>query len=229
MARDNINDQTRYQAVESEGLPNKCVLCTDDSGTWNTFKAGHLFLTHFAACILFFVIMTHRVDGHTFKTGSPPSLVTSDLYQIQVNGLISFALVIIRLLACSCSALLAWRTIFILLDKEVITLTELAHLANHQFPIITRGVSSFRLFWSCLAVAVVVLLWPPGFAAPLANSSVAWIPSTRLSDTPASFLMGTVSQSSDWVALVEGEMRTRIVVNAAWMADKDPVYAFDST
>ncbi|MCJ1347795.1 hypothetical protein MMC31_006024 [Peltigera leucophlebia] len=224
-----MNNQTRYQAVESEGLPNECVLCADDSGTCNIFKAWVFFLLHFVACILLFVIMTNRVDGHTFKTGSPPSLVTSDLYQIQVTGLISFALVIIRLLVCSCSALLAWRTIFILLDKEMITLTELAHLAYYHFPIIPRGGSSFQLFWSCWAVAVVVLLWPPGFAAPVANSSVAWIPSTRSSNTPASFSIGTVSKSSDWGALVEPEMRTRVVVNAALMADKNPVYAFNST
>ena len=229
MARENINNQTRYQAVEGEGSPNECVLCADDSGTCNIFKAWVFFFLHFVACILLFVVITNRVDGHTFKTGSPPSLVTSELYQIQVTGLISFALVIIRLLVCSCSALLAWRTVFILLDKEMITLTELAHLAHYQFPIIPRGGSSFQLFWSCWAVAVGVLLWPPGFAAPVANSSVAWIPSTRPSDTPASFSIETVSNSSDWGALVEPEMRTRIVVNAALMADKNPVYAFNST
>lgn len=229
MARENINDQTRYQAIESEGSPRKCVLCANDSGKWNVFKAWRLLVIHFVACILFIVTIILRVHDHTFRTGSPPSLIAPDLYQIHVTGLISFALVIIRLLTCSCSALLVWRTIFILLDKELITLTQLAHLANYQLPIIPRGGSRFQLFWSCWAVAVVLLLWPPGFAAPLANSSVAWIPSTRLSDVPASLLIGNVSQSSDWGAFVEREMRTRIVVNAALMAVKDPRYAFETT
>lgn len=232
MAWDGRNDKTRYQAVvheRNESTPDRCILCADDSGTWNTFKAWYLFLIHLVACILLFTIMAQRIDDHTFKTGSPPSLLTSDLYQIQVTGLISLALVIIRLLACTCSALLVWRTIFILLDKEVMTLTELVRLANYQFPIKPRGGSRFQLFWSCWAVAVAVLLWPPSFAAPLANSSVAWIPSIRLSDTPTSGSMGAVGKFADWGALGYEDMRTITVVNAASMADKDPVYAFDST
>lgn len=173
--------------------------------------------------------MAQRIDDHTFKTGPPPSLLTSDVYQIQVTGLISLALVIIRLLACSCSALLVWRTIFILLDRGVITLTELAYLANYQFPIIPRGSSRFQPFWSSWAVTMAVLLWPPGFATPLANSAVAWIPSTRLSNTPTSGSMGAVGKFADWAALGYEDMRTITVVNAASMADKNPIYAFDST
>ncbi|MCJ1348587.1 hypothetical protein MMC31_006819 [Peltigera leucophlebia] len=174
-------------------------------------------------------IISQKIDDHTFKTGSPPSLFTSDLYQIQVTGLISLALVIIRLLGCSCSALLVWRTIFILLDKRLITLTELAHLANYQLPIIPRKGSKFQLFWSCWAVAVAVLLWPPGFAAPLANSSVAWIPSIRLSNTLTLGSMEAVGKFADWAALGNEDMRTIAVINAASMAEKDPVYAFHST
>lgn len=232
MAWADRNDKRRYQAVVQERIektPDRCVLCADDSGTWNTFKAWYLFVIHLVACMLLFMIMAQRIDGHTFKTGSPTSLFTSDFYQIQVTGLISLALVIIRLLACSCSALLVWRTIFILLDKGVITLTELANLANYQFPIIPRGGSRFQLFWSCWAVAVAVLLWPPGFAAPLANSSVAWIPSIRLSNTPTSGSIGAVGKFADWAALLYEDMRTIAVINAASMADKDPGYAFGST
>ena len=225
MAGDDRNNKIGYQAV----VPERCVLCADDSGTRNTLKAWYLFLIHLVACILLFVVMAQWIDDHTFKTGAPPSLLTSALYQTQVTGLISLALVIIRLLAGSCSALLAWRTIFILLDKGGITLTELAHLGNYHVPIIPRGGSRFQLLWSCWAVAVVILLWPPGFAAPLANSSVAWIPSIRLSDTNMSVSMGAVGQFADWAALLYGDMRMITVVNAASMAGKDPVYAFDST
>lgn len=229
MARDNKNDETKYQSIESEGSPSKCVLCADESGKWNVFKAWLLFVIHFLACILFIIIVILGVDDHTFKTGSPSTLIVQDLYQIHVTGLISVALVIIRLLTCACSALLIWRTIFILLDKELITLKQLAHLVDYQLPFLPRVGSRVQLFWSCWSVAVVVLLWPPNIAAPLANSSVAWIPSTRLSDAPTSLLMGTASQSSDWRAFIEPEMRTRVVVNAALMAVSDPAYAFDST
>lgn len=231
MAWANRNGKTKYQAVGQERIertPDRCVLCSDDSGTWNTFKAWYLFLIHLGTCTLLFAIISQRIDDHTFKTGSPPSLLTSDLYQTQVTGLISLALVIVRLLACSCSALLVWRTIFILLDKRVITLTELVHLANYQFPIIPRGGSKFQLLWSCWAMAVVILLWPPGFAAPLANSSVAWIPSIRLSNTPTSGSVMAVDKFGRWGGLLYKDNRATTVINAASMAAKDPVYAFDS-
>ncbi|MCJ1348308.1 hypothetical protein MMC31_006539, partial [Peltigera leucophlebia] len=78
-------------------------------------------------------------------------------------------------------------------------------------------------------MAVAVLLWPPGFAAPLANSSVAWIPSIRLSNTPTSGSMEAVDKFADWAPLGYGGPRTIAVINAASMAGKDPSYAFEST
>lgn len=139
MAWDDRNDRVRSQAIVRERIertPDGCFPRADDSGIWNTFKAWYLFLIHLVACFLLFLTMTHWINDHTFKTGSPPTLLTSDLHQTQVNGLISLALVIISFMAGSCSALLAWRTIFILLDKGGITLTELARLGNHHLPII---------------------------------------------------------------------------------------------
>ncbi len=232
MAWADRNDKTSYQAVVEERIDrkrDKCVLCTDDSGKWNTFKAWYLFLIHLGACILLFAIVSQRIDNHTFKTGSPPSLFTPDFYQTQVTGLISLALVIIRLLGCSCSALLVWRTIFILLERRLITLKELAHLANYQLPVIPRKGSTFQRLWLCWAMVVVILLWPPGFAAPLANSSVAWIPSTRLLNKPTSGSIEAIGRFADWAALLYEDFRTIAVVNAASMAGKDPVYAFEST
>lgn len=232
MAWDDGNDNIRYQAVVQERIertPDRCVLRADDSGTWNTFKAWYLFLIHLMACVLLFFMVAQCINDHTFKTGAPPSLFTSDLYQTQVTGLISLALVIIRLLAGSCSALIIWRTVFILLEKGGITLTELARLGNYHAPIIPRGGSKIQLLWSCWAVAVIVLLWPPGFAAPLANSSVAWIPSTRLLDTLTPVSIGAVNQFADWAALSYEDMRMMTVINAASMAGKDPVYAFEPT
>ena len=96
-------------------------------------------------CSLLFVIITQWVNDHDFKPGSPPSLFTSDLYQTQVTGLISLALVITRLLAGLCSALLVWRTIFILPDRREMTLTELVRLGNYRIPSILQGTSGIQL------------------------------------------------------------------------------------
>jgi len=163
------------------------------------------------------------------QDGIAPSLFTSHLYQTQVTGLISLALVIIRLSAGSCTALLVWRKIFILLDKRVITLTELVRLDNYSIPIVPQGGSRAQMLWSCWAVTLIVLLWPSGFAAPLANSSVAWIPSIRLSDTLRPVSLGAVGQFADWASLGYDHMRMVTIVNAALMASKDPTYAFNST
>lgn len=231
MAWDDRNDKTRYQAVVQEqirGMSDRCISRADDSGTWNTFKAWYPFLIHLVACVLLFAGMTHWINDQHFKTGSPPTLFKSSLYQTQITGLISLALVLIRMLAGSCSVLLVWRTIFILLEKRGITLTELTRLGNFHVPIIPRGGSRIELLWSCWAMVVIFLLWPPSFAAPLANSSVAWIPSKRLSDTQTSVSLGAVGRFADWAALGYEDRRMKIVINAALMAGKDPAYAFDS-
>ncbi len=151
MAWDDRNSRKKYQAVvqeRSERTPDTCIIRADDSGTWDTLKAWYLFLVHLVACVLLFITVDQWVDNRNSKTGSPSSLFTSDLYQTQVTGLISLALVIIRLLAGSCTALLVWRTIFILLDKRGITLTELVRLDNYRIPIVPQGGSRAQLLWS---------------------------------------------------------------------------------
>jgi hypothetical protein len=70
---------------------------------------------------------------------------------------------------------------------------------------------------------------PPTVSAPLANSSIAWIPSTRLSNEENELLIPKVVQNSDWAALRYPVARLAIVVNAASMALRDPHYAFDRT
>lgn len=77
-----------------------------------------------------------NINEHDFKTGSPPSLLTSDLYQIQVTGLIYLALVMLSVLGGRCSALLSWRAVFILLEKGANTLTELVRLGKYRVPVI---------------------------------------------------------------------------------------------
>ncbi|KAL9045261.1 MAG: hypothetical protein Q9214_001671 [Letrouitia sp. 1 TL-2023] len=227
----NRKGRLRYQAVvqeRNERTPDRRISRVDDLGAWNILKGWYLFLVHLISSILLFVIMIQWVDGHKFKAGSPSLLLASDLYQTHVTGLISLALVIIKLLTSSGSALLVWRTIFILLDQGGITLKELVRLGNHGF-IIPRVSSRNQLLWACWVVAVTVLLWLPSFAAPLANSSVAWIPSSSILAVPASLSMRAVGQFSDWSALNYEDMRMIFLVKAAWMAGKDPAYAFDST
>lgn len=233
MARDDSRRQVKYQSIVREGViqtkANQNTIRADASGPWNLLKAWYLFLVHLMACILLCVMITQRINNHQFKTGSPPALFTSELYQTQVTGLVSLALVLIRLLAGCCSAFLAWNIIFIQLEKGGITLSEMTRLGTYRVPMVPWGRPKSQLLWSCWFVGAIVLSWPQSFAAPLANSSIAWIPSSRLSRTPTSVSIGTVGQFADWASLLYEDMRTMAVVNAASMAGKDPSYAFNST
>jgi hypothetical protein len=220
-----------YEAVIEEQAestkPSTCHTRSDDSGIWNVCKAWHLFLVHLLASIALMVGII-RIDRHKFEIGAGPTIFAhgSELYQAQVTGLISLGLVIIRLIAGSCSALLAWRIVFVLLEKRGITLAELARLTNFRFPILPTRSSGASLLWAIWATAAILLLWPQGFAAPLASSSVSWIPGIRVLQKSESTSVATVGRFANWAAVLYPDARMSAVVGAAAMTAKDPAYAF---
>ncbi|KAI4246379.1 MAG: hypothetical protein L6R40_002047 [Gallowayella cf. fulva] len=152
---------------------------------------------------------------------------SSRLFQAQVTGLISLGLIIIRLIAGSLSALLAWRIAFILLEKRGVTLVELARLTNFRTPILPGRGSGAPLVWSIWALATIILLWPHGFAAPLASSSVSWIPGTRVlqQSVPTSAAI-VPSENAKWYLLQYPHARTSTILAAVAATAKDPAYAF---
>ena len=203
----------------------------DDSGPCNALQAWYLFLLHPAASIIFVAYMLQLIDGHHFQTGSPSSTfqIESPLYQTQINGLVSLALVMIRLLASACTALLAWRMIFVLLEKQGMTLAELTRMNNYRIPILPRLKKRSQLLWSAWAILLAFFLWPPNFAAPLANSSLAWNPSAKISGSSTLINMPTWRNSSDFWNVRAPEWRMSSLLNAAIMTGTDPGYAFNSS
>lgn len=120
-----------YQSVRGDQNHNResheCTIRSDDTGLWNTLKSWYTFVLHLSACgLLAYGII--RIDDLDFKIGSGSTLLhfESTLYQAQITALISLGLVIIRIVAGSCSALLAWRCIFVLLEKRGMTLAEIS-------------------------------------------------------------------------------------------------------
>ncbi len=208
-----------------------CLLRADSSGLGNLFSAWYPFLLHTAACVLLFVVVLIWIDDHDFSTGSPESTIRipDRLFQTEVNGLISFGLVLIRLLGSWCTSLLVWRMIFMLLTKRGMTLKEIAFLDEWHMPMLPGREPRRSLLWTCLAIITTGLLWPRMFAAPLANSSVAWIPSVRLSSEPRPLSVPKVDQGSNWGGMVYDGTRIAVVVNAAALALREPSYAFDRT
>ena len=202
----------------------------DDLGLWNSIHAWYLFALHPAASIGFVACMLRGINGQHFQTGSPSSAFQTDtpLYQTQINGIVSLALVGIRLLASACTALLVWRMIFVLLDKEGITLAELTRMNNYRIPILPRLKTRSQLLWSSWAVMLVLFLWPPNFAAPLANSSLSWTPSAKISGSSTSIIMPSLGNASDLEPVGSQDWRMTSLINAAVMTGMDPGYAFNN-
>lgn len=94
-------------------ISNDCMRRNDDSGLLSWLKAWSLFFLHLVASLVLFVCITRWVDGFDFQTRSPTSIfqIETRLYQTQVNGLLSLALVLVRLLASHCTALVVRRMI----------------------------------------------------------------------------------------------------------------------
>lgn len=177
-----MGHQTPYepvtQQVNKDDEQPRCVIRKDDTGVWNLFKTYWIYLLHLSAGILFVVLMLNFVHGHNFRPGAPPSSlfkIDGPLYQTQVNGLVSLALVFVRLLAICCTGPIIWTVILVLLEKRGMTLAEISRMNVYLMPILPKR-KTRRWWWFTWTCAVVVLLWPPNFASPIANSSLAWIP-----------------------------------------------------
>ncbi|KAF2112629.1 hypothetical protein BDV96DRAFT_689423 [Lophiotrema nucula] len=176
--------------------------------------------------------MVQWVDNKNFGPGKPDGSIfkiQATLYQTQVNGLLSFVLVLIRLVAGACTALLVWTLILILLEKRGMTLGEIIRLSDRRMPILQHSSTRTQILWFVWALMVVVLLWPHGFAAPLATSSLAWLPSTKLLPMPLPMSMSSWGGNSNFQGLLYTEWRMRSVINAVVMTGADPAYTFDTT
>ncbi|XEU97438.1 hypothetical protein FSHL1_002724 [Fusarium sambucinum] len=205
-----------------------CSSRADDSGLWNAIKAWYLFAVHIVLCAATAAIVIH-IDERVFKAGSDYSLFTfhSPLHQSQVTGLLSLALVVIRLIAGACSTLLAWRIIFILLENRGVTLSELTRTLSFLIPILPAIKAEISLFWSLWATIALALMWPHGFAAPLASSSLSWIPDTLLRNVNTTTIE-RIGDLTHWDAITYSDMRATTVISAASLTGNEPQYAFKS-
>lgn len=231
MARDDPNIEMEYQSLvdqRRDQTSHGCDIRRDDSGFWNACKAWYLIFLHLITCVILVWCLEKKIDGQDFQIGSPPAIFTVPLYQAQITGLISVSLVLIRSLAGACSTLIAWRVIFVMLNREGLKLKELTWLQNYRMPILPQGNSGSRLFWSSWAMLVIILTWPSGYLSPLVTSSVTWIPGTRLSSHSFNFPTPIVDGSNIWDSLTYPSLSLKIIVSAASVAGTDSAYAFGS-
>ena len=219
---------TIYSPLKGKQLNshNICATRHDDTGPWNRFNEWYLYALHALASASLALIMLVLIDEHDFSTGSRTAYPHSTLFlQTEVNGLVSVALVLVRFIAGSAATLLTWRWAFVLLEKCGITLAELLRLVDMRVPFRPRFESGYQLWWSALTVLVMVLSWPPSFAAPLANSSLGWVPGRRLVGTEREVNVRSVGgEQGDWGGFKEQQQTnvfTMMRTNAMSMRDPD--------
>jgi hypothetical protein len=212
-----------------------CPIRSDDVGLWNFFKAWCLFPLHLACCSCFVFILFVFVDGQYFWTASPPDNILTRkygllLHQTEVSGLVSAALVLIRLVGGCGSGLVVWRLIFLLLEIKGLSIAELSLMVDLKIPIQPRFASLSQTIWSFFAIVVTLLLWPNTIAAPLANSAIGWQPSIQLVGNPAvNHTVRVLANDSDFEDLQYAERVSGIIFNATQMASRDISYAFNTS
>jgi hypothetical protein len=176
--------------------------------------------------------MFSLVDDRAFMIGSSPSFSQRKpgLYQAEVTALVSVALVVNRLVAAVGSVLIVWRLVFILLEKTGITLSELCRMVDLRVPTLPRSDSIQQAYWSFFAMTVIMLIWPSSVAAPLATSSLQWIPSTRrMQSRVQNYTLPDLVTTDGRDDLAFQEDLDEIMFRAALMSMRDLNQAFNGT
>lgn len=157
-------------------------------------------------CLVFPIAITFSMvfwlNGKSFAVDGTPD-PNARLTQSDVTTLISVALVMARTVCTTWQALAAWRCVFILLEKDGLSLSEASHLASWRLPTFTNfrpppshGTRDARV--RTIAVLVLILSWPAQFVNPIASGSVSWIPSNVYETAPIPISLGTPSASHPW-------------------------------
>ncbi|PCD27043.1 hypothetical protein AU210_013459 [Fusarium oxysporum f. sp. radicis-cucumerinum] len=103
---------------------------------------------------------------------------------------------------------------------------DLKRLLSLRVPILPAVETETSLRWSLWATCAIILMWPHSFAAPLASSSLLWIPGITLLNKESLALIGEIGPHTDWPAILYDDTRATAVISAAAMTVNEPYYAF---
>lgn len=125
-----------YEVLSKDHPEKSCHVRADDAGIWNHTKTWCLSVLHLTTAVAV-ICGIIAIDGHAFQIGFGSSLFVFEngLYQAQVTALISLALVVTRLIASSCSTLLAWRVLSLMLENAGMSLGEMTRLVDWRLPV----------------------------------------------------------------------------------------------
>ncbi|KAJ9416620.1 hypothetical protein QL093DRAFT_2568028 [Fusarium oxysporum] len=106
---------------------------------------------------------------------------------------------------------------------------DLKRLLSLRVPILPAVETETSLRWSLWATCAIILMWPHSFAAPLASSSLLWIPGITLLNKETPALIGEIGPHTDWPAILYDDTRATAVISAAAMTANEPYYAYFNT
>jgi hypothetical protein len=228
------------QSLEISG--HQCARRHDDRAIWNKLCAWWLLPVHSFAVSIVTFLMLYVVNGRNFLVDSSGNYGSFDhpdimLYQSDITTLVSFTLVVVRLLEASWFSLAAWRIAFILLEKNGMRWKDVQRILGTGMPntpfdvnphkgTIRLSKSGKRL--SIIAWVIFSLALPAQLVAPLAAGSLSWKPVTVTSSSGSKFVITTAGQSKWWDYFNSQQpYRLYTVYRAAALASIFPVSSFN--
>lgn len=180
----------------------QCRLQNGRQSFWNVTYRWYLLSLQLLYSILFTGGITFWLNGRTFTVDNADLFIKDKvLRQSDVTTIVSACLVLSRIISGALQGLLAWRCVFILLEKTGLSLTELSRLASWHIPLLfsrRRGERQKNRHVTWIAVALMLLSWPSQLANPIASGSISWIPTYDMNMTRSTELISTASAGSRW-------------------------------
>ena len=155
----------------------------DGTGLVNRLRASWLLPAHLFAVLVVTFIITDRLDGQSFPVQASDKWNNYQLQQSDVNGLMSTGLIVVRIFGSSWQLLAVWRCVYILLEKSRLSLAQLSNILSYKILFVPQIRRQDGALFVLITWVIMLLLWPAQLIAPLATSSVSWIPDTIISSS----------------------------------------------
>ncbi|KAG8822797.1 hypothetical protein FRC17_009462 [Serendipita sp. 399] len=138
-------------------------------------------LVYFSLAIAISAVLTSVIHTHQFRTSSTDDIFelrdvqiiflpfSQGLRQSDVVTLVSLASTLTRLLGGFCCGIACWRAVYILLEREGLSLADIDGLVSHPF-LRPWPWSIYRIMISCFAL----LFLSAELYSPILNGSISW-------------------------------------------------------
>ncbi|KAF4424739.1 putative uracil permease [Fusarium austroafricanum] len=176
-----------------------CVKTRGKRACWEFAFQWYLIFIHLFYTITVTFCMVFWLNGMSFAFEGSPN-PSRRLTQPDVTTLVSVALVVSRTISTAWQALTTWRCVFILLERNGLSLAETSRVISWRLPTLRMFGVSHTGNASIRSIAIVILLlaWPAQLSNPIASGSVSWVLSTAYPSYNATIRLNTPTASFGW-------------------------------